>query len=397
MFTLQPQMNKITESPMSSRKYKNTLAPASTNPLTDFDALTWTYSKEQGTLLISPNIQRQLGFTPINSDSVDWKSIVHPDDLPGAQQKISTYLTTDSPIFSETLRLRAQSGDYHYYHLRSRQFKQTEKTTIDGLCIDLPCCDNKLSHIQETQEQSFKQSNLIALGKLASSIAHEINNPLSVIRMNAELLQFTNETSITKEKINDRCSKILNTVDHISGIVTALKAISSSTGKLNLKWINIGHLLDNITDLCRHKMRYASIDLNVNFETDRNENIYVDQAQLTQAILNLLSNSYDSINQLHKKWIDITIRKEDLQLIIDVTDSGTGIAEDIVNNMMTPFYTTKKNPTQKSEAGLGLGLSLVSSYISGHNGTVSYNLLKGHTNFRISIPLHFIQPPTHAC
>jgi C4-dicarboxylate-specific signal transduction histidine kinase len=248
--------------------------------------------------------------------------------------------------------------------------------------------ETALSSLTMDQASLAKQTKLTAMGQMASSIAHEINNPLSVIRMNAEiLLEFCSEAK-QSEKILEKCRKIISTTDRISGIIRALKSISASSTKPTFQWTPLSTVIEDVVDLCSPRFKLANIPLEIDFKGIKDLSFLIDSAQVSQAMINLLNNSFDAIQALPEKWVRLTANIDGSNLNLSVTDCGTGISEDILKDILNPFFSTKENHN-----GLGIGLNLVHSYAAFHDGTLQYSLVDGHTTFSLELPLKKIQPP----
>ena len=102
-----------------------------------------------------------------------------------------------------------------------------------------------------------------------------------------------------------------------------------------------------------------------------------------QVLLNLINNSFDAIQGQESAWIRIHGQSSGGKFILRVSDSGSGIPDEVVDKMMNPFFTTK--PVGK---GTGLGLSVARGLINEHGGELSYELFEGHTSFVIELPIY---------
>jgi signal transduction histidine kinase len=105
-------------------------------------------------------------------------------------------------------------------------------------------------------------------------------------------------------------------------------------------------------------------------------------SQIEQVLLNLLSNSIDSISDLPEKWIKIEILPQKDSFTLRFTDSGKGIPMQIADRIMEPFFTTKA-----VGKGTGLGLSISKGLIESHNGQLLYNNKSKNTEFTIQLPI----------
>ena len=97
--------------------------------------------------------------------------------------------------------------------------------------------------------------------------------------------------------------------------------------------------------------------------------------------MNLLANAHDAVFNLSDKWVELSLAEVDDQIQLMVTDSGNGIAPNIVEKMMQPFFTTKE-----VGKGTGLGLSISKGIIEDHQGTLKYNSQSPHTQFILTFP-----------
>lgn len=106
--------------------------------------------------------------------------------------------------------------------------------------------------------------------------------------------------------------------------------------------------------------------------------------QISQVLINLINNSFDAIQSLPEKWIHIHCFQEDKSLVFEVSDSGTGISEEIKNKILKNFYTNKV--TTKT-SGLGIGLSIAKRIIDQHFGTITIKEGVPNTTFVVRIPI----------
>ena len=102
---------------------------------------------------------------------------------------------------------------------------------------------------------------------------------------------------------------------------------------------------------------------------------------LSQVVLNLMNNSYDAIEALPDRWIELSVTEFEEHYGIAITDCGQGIPPDVVKRLMEPFFTTKG-----IGKGTGLGLSLSKGIVEHHGGTLSYDAESPNTKFEIRLP-----------
>ncbi|GAB4012804.1 MAG: hypothetical protein Fur0010_08930 [Bdellovibrio sp.] len=225
---------------------------------------------------------------------------------------------------------------------------------------------------------------LMSLGTLAGGVAHEINNPLSIIRGHAELLRkksLKKKEEINVEDIQKACQKIEDNIVRISSITQNLMVFTKAGQPSEFQSFEVSEVLNSVKEQVEHKLK------NIKFTIIHNAygtHVEANKTLFEQVLVNLVSNSIDAIEELQEQWIEVEISKNDGSLKIEVIDSGHGISSDSVKRIFDPFYTTKK-----VGKGTGLGLSLCRSIMEMHNGSLKYIETSPHTKFELKLPLKF--------
>jgi phosphoglycerate-specific signal transduction histidine kinase len=268
---------------------------------------------------------------------------------------------------------RYGTGDYDFRY---------SKVMNDEFGVVAEAFNEMTQKMTELRLQNVQNSKMAALGEMAGSIAHEINNPLTVI--NSLLMKNMNDVkndSQEKEKLLINLEKSLNMSNRITKIVSGLRTFSRNAENDPFEETNIQKIIDETLYLCLEKLKNKKIKLIIENKTQMDEKISCRETQLSQVILNLLNNSYDAVENLQDPWIKLEVYFEGEVLKIIITDSGKGISKEIVNKIMDPFYTTK--PIGK---GTGLGLSISKGIIEGHQGLFYYDEYSVNTKFVIELP-----------
>ncbi len=233
-------------------------------------------------------------------------------------------------------------------------------------------------------EQLVRSDRLAAIGKLASGIAHEINNPLAVI---AEKAGWMGDL-LTEEDVKNSpnySELIKSTQDIKKHVQRGKKVISRLMGfarkeDVENENVNINSVLDETHDFLNKKAMFKNIALMKEFQPDL-PSIVTDGAQLQQVFINIVNNAIDAINKDGVIRL-ITKGREDGGVKVSIVDTGPGMPEKIQKKIFDPFFTTK--PVGK---GTGLGLSTSYSIIEKLGGrlTVESEVDKG-TTFHITLP-----------
>jgi signal transduction histidine kinase len=234
----------------------------------------------------------------------------------------------------------------------------------------------------EDRMQMIKSSKMQALGQMAGNIAHEMNSPIGAIILRSSQLKrlYAKELPSDKEKILSLVSDIEKTAEDISKTVDGLLRMVRNNGKNHSQPILISNVLEHTLRICRQRIENHGIAFSVE-SYDENLQCVGDETQVSQILLNLLTNAQQAIAKLENKWISIKITSNQSGVSITVTDSGNGISEEIAAKIFEPFFTTK----QIGE-GTGLGLSLSREMARNMNGNLNLDPTNAHTSFTITLP-----------
>ncbi|GAB4019295.1 MAG: hypothetical protein Fur0010_21160 [Bdellovibrio sp.] len=241
----------------------------------------------------------------------------------------------------------------------------------------------EVKKLQEDQKlfeaRLIEKSKLSLLGEMAGGVAHEINNPLAIIKGTAQILKKSilnkNSKEIDFGKTERNVEKIIETSERIAKIVKGLRSFSRDAE--NDAWENfeVVEVVNDAMALCEEKFKAHGIKFFVEFTS--NEKIYGNRVEISQVLVNLISNSYDAIDHHEEKWIKLEVVNIDQQtLAISVTDSGQGIDPSIQVKLMQPFFTTKE-----IGKGTGLGLSISLGIAKKHGGNLYLDRESKNTRF----------------
>lgn len=228
----------------------------------------------------------------------------------------------------------------------------------------------------------INSSRLAALGEFSAGMSHEINNPLSVIIGKSSILR----SFVTKGKIapefEAHFTKIHEMCDRISKIIKNLRSYARDGSNDPFDFFDIERFFTDIGELTRMKLDKRGVA----FKFTNNSNItriYGKEIPLSQVVINLINNAADAAEfNEDNNWVELKIEEDGNDVLISVTDSGTGIPEDIQKKMLVPFFTTK--PIGK---GTGLGLSISATIVEEHGGKLIYNKDCPNTQFIIRLPI----------
>ena len=245
--------------------------------------------------------------------------------------------------------------------------------------------DTANATIADQQQRITQTAKMSALGEMSAGIAHEINNPLTIISGKAVVLRKKIEKQeFDAEFFLSEVGVIEKTALRIAKIIKGLQTFSrSSTGDLP-QLVLMSSIVEDSIVLGMERIRSRGVDVTV--DTIPDVKVSCQPVQIVQVVLNLLNNAFDAIDGLDQQWIRLSFLESRVDgkhfVTLRVIDSGRGISDEVAAKMMQPFFTTKE-----VGRGTGLGLSLSKGIVESHGGTFRYVLSDGHTCFEVSLPV----------
>jgi len=238
----------------------------------------------------------------------------------------------------------------------------------------------------QLNEELIQSSKMAALGKLAAGVAHEVNNPLAVIREKAGWMRDLLEEEDVKSSPNfqefeDAVNKIEQHVERAGAVVHRMLGFARRMEPVcNDLYIN--DVLKQTTAFLDNEIRFRNIELIWNLETDL-PTIQSDASQIQQVILNLFNNAIDAIDRNGHITVTTGYDAESDMVSISLRDDGPGMDKEVQRRIFDPFFTTKK-----VGEGTGLGLSISYSIISKLGGSIRFESEVGQgTEFVIHLPV----------
>jgi len=238
--------------------------------------------------------------------------------------------------------------------------------------------DNLENLVEEKTQQVLKSERLSAIGELSGRLAHDLRNPLSVMKMSTDLIkQSPPDSKISDPSVTKRIDLIEKSIDRISHQVDDVLGYVRNS-PLNLRNIS---LYDGI----QNSLKKINIPSDIQVEIPKNDvHIDCDIGKLDAVFINLIVNSIQELNQGGK--IEIKISEKDSFAIVQFIDSGKGISDEDLSKIFEPLFTTKQK-------GTGLGLASCKNIIEQHQGEIKVR--NNPTTFTITLPkILSIQPKT---
>ncbi len=226
------------------------------------------------------------------------------------------------------------------------------------------------------QKQIYQAEKLASIGRLASGVAHEINNPLNGIKSCLYAIEKNPENT---ERNKEYLELIDEGITNIELIVKKLLGFARQKGESN-EQVNIKENIEKVLSLLDYRLRQKKA--RVVRDCDDSLVVRGDAQLLQEVFMNLIINALDAIDE--EGTIEIRTRKNKTHAVIEISDNGAGISPDEMKNIFDPFYTTKE-----PGKGTGLGLSVSLGIIDNMGGTIEAESEKGKgTKFTIKLPMN---------
>ena len=234
----------------------------------------------------------------------------------------------------------------------------------------------------QAELHSLRSANLAELGRLSGSITHEINNPLTSIRIYCDnMLEELQDSKECAKSFKAPLESMSLMIDRVSDTVKSVRALYRSGVNLDFETFEVKAVLEGATQTLSTQIQNSKTKIEIT-GTALNENIAGDLRLLTQIFSNLIKNSIDAMENCPVKEINISADADANLLRIHLEDSGTGVPAHAVSKLFDPFYTTKGG-----SAGSGLGLALCQTIATKHKGVIQYLSDKGGAHFVFEMPI----------
>ncbi|MBC8016965.1 MAG: cache domain-containing protein [Verrucomicrobia bacterium] len=254
---------------------------------------------------------------------------------------------------------------------------QTLNRTLEQKVLERTAqLEEKSQQLLNTQKDLSQAERLAGIGLLASGVAHEINNPLAIIRGNAELLEMSSRLNDSDQS---EVETIIRQVGRVERIVSNLLTFARTKKKI-IRPFPIEALLDAILDQIGHQIPLDSFRIERRYQA-AGDDMEGDEDQLRQVFTNLIVNGLQAMEKGGTLTLSTVVDREAGYCSVTIGDSGPGIPVDVREKLFTPFFSTKPR-------GTGLGLAVSYGIIKDHGGKIRVESEAGQgAAFIVVLPL----------
>ena len=254
--------------------------------------------------------------------------------------------------------------------------------------LSVETTQHKQIELELDQKRSFVTylSRLAILGELSGAIAHELNQPLMSILMNAESAKhLLNRKEHALDEVNEILTEIADESVRASGIIQRLRKLFAQQEIINFE-VDINELITDVGKILKHELVNRGIHLQLHLDAGI-PGVNIDRIQVEQVLINLIINACQALEanctDQERTVICMTCRQHN-GVRVSVIDNGPGIGAELLTKIFDPFFTTKKQ-------GMGLGLSICRTIINTHSGALwAENNADAGSSFHFTLP--FMEP-----
>jgi PAS domain S-box-containing protein len=327
---------------------------------------------------ISENVERITGLSPARfvEDPDFWASRLHPDDGARVRTAFEELASDPNPsAISVEYRWQAADGTYLWFldHAALTRDQDGRARELSGTWLDI-------TRRKRTEDMLRQSQKLAEMGSLLAGVAHELNNPLSVVLGYASLLRET----VKEGPVAEAAADIAKAAERCARIVKNFLALARQQPP-ERRQRDLNQIVREAGELLAYHLRVENVEVRLELAPDL-PLLWCDPHQLHQVLVNLITNAYQAMRESPgPRRLTLATQYEGTRerVALEVADTGPGIPPEIQARIFEPFFTTKP-----SGQGTGLGLSLCLGIIENHGGTIRITSTLGEgVVFRIELPL----------
>jgi PAS domain S-box-containing protein len=308
---------------------------------------------------------------------------VHPEDRARVEQTIDR-ASSDGKDFEHGYRLLMPDGSVKHVHATAHAVTDASGgIEFVGAVTDVTSRKRAEAELHEAQANLAHVTRVTALGELAASIAHEVNQPLAAVVTNAAAcLRWLDRDPANLNEARATLRSIINDGNRAGEVIQRVRALVNKT--TDRKALHINEVVNEVMSLVQHELFSHRVALRLELAPALPP-VLADRIQLQQVILNLVINGIEAMQPVTDRPRELVIRTrqdETDQVLVTVSDCGVGVAAEDVDRLFDAFFTTKSD-------GMGMGLSICRSIVDAHGGRLSASGKTGPgATFQFTLPLH---------
>ncbi len=339
---------------------------------------------DSGTLEIldlNRRVEEEYGYTKNELLGKPYQTVGDPDDGTVAQE-LKGLSKNKSMLFTKRKHYKKDRKSF-FVNVKVKSSRYSHRDVLIASATDI-------SESVEKETQLIQAGKMATLGTMAAGMAHEINQPLNVIQICADLLlkMMKKGISISDEDLSTMAKDIIDNVARAAGVIKHVRDFARQSDR-DLKKLSINEPLNDVFKVLGHQLANHQIEVELDLDPDIPD-IMAEHNRLEQVFINLVTNAIDSMDEKSeasggqevKKLLTIKTFVQKKFVVATVTDTGLGMTKEIKNKIFEPFFTTKE-----TGKGTGLGTSISFGIIKDYNGSIAIDSIHGEgATFIIKFP-----------
>lgn len=347
----------------------------------DSPAIICRYTPDLEVIFANPALATALALPQATTEGLNLRDYLSEEDAEAALQRLQQ-MTPERPMVSSELRIQRADLEYRWFVLYERGL-----FSEDGELIEVQAVGRDNTEVHQTRQQLFQSAKLATLGEMAAGLAHEINQPLSVIQMTlTNLLGRISKDTLTRDYLTEKLDRVSQQVQRSIGIVNHVRVFGRWMGPEGVLF-SPASSVESALSLLSQRMRLQGIDVQLS-GLENLPQILGHPDRLEQVLINLMTNASYALRDRKERepellpWLRIAASTSAGLLQLQVEDNGGGIPEALLGRIFEPFFTTKP-----VDHGTGLGLSVSREIITQMQGRLQVENHSEGARFTIELPV----------
>jgi PAS domain S-box-containing protein len=325
-----------------------------------------TVGPDESVATMNPSAERILGIAEDVSVARSLRSLFKDDG--GLSVDVAKVLEGRIPRTMRDLTVVTAAGKVVH-----AQASVSRMRDVGGRKLGAVVTIEDVSDVKALTEQLIRADRLAALGELTAGVAHEVRNPLGIIRASVQLME---DAECSKERVSSAAQVIKQEIDRLDRVITALLDFGRPAAP-TMRPVAVAQVLEDVALFSRTFASRARVQVVENYSADAPD-VMADPEQLKQVFVNLISNAVQAMPDGGTLTIDTG--QQDGFVFVRFTDTGPGIPDDVLGKIFDPFVSTR-------DAGTGLGLTIVHRIVDEHDGHIEVASEQGvGTAFTVWLP-----------
>jgi PAS domain S-box-containing protein len=296
-----------------------------------------------------------------------WKDVLHPEDLERHLEKWRMFSASGEPFEDEARFRRAADGEYRWFLVRAAPVHDEAGHLVKwyGVLADIEDRKRAAEELREMQAELAHANRVATMGQLTASIAHEVNQPITAVVVNAHAaLRWLEAHPPDPDELRQALGRIVESGRRAGDVIGRIRAIVQKAPPRRERF-DLNEAIRDVIALTRSEMLRHGVSAQTDLAPGL-PSIAGDRVQLQQVILNLIVNAVEGTSGMAEGPRELQVATEaeaEGGVVVSVRDSGPGLDCTRADHLFEPFYTTKP-------AGMGMGLAICRSIVEAHGGRI---------------------------